>query len=97
MSNERIAKNVYIGMPVREFLRFADDRANLEAMTTYDTVYSLEVAGYVDDEYGVVGKKLFHFDSNGKLVRMESRDFREGHGRYRRPDDHRPGDRERRP
>lgn len=78
MSNEHIADNIHIGMSLKEFLGFADKKANLEVLTPEETVYSLDVVGYgAGDGYTVVGKKLFHFDRNDKLFKMDTRDFRD--------------------
>jgi hypothetical protein len=74
-----VAKKVYIGMPVDEFKKLAGVRAEIEAITLDYTVYRIdEWAGPTDDRY-VNGAKFFHFDSNGRLFQVDSRDFNASH------------------
>ena len=61
-------------MPLKEFLSFAGEYANLETLTQDSTVYSLDYS--LEGSLGVAGKKLFHFDTEGKLIKMDSEDFR---------------------
>lgn len=69
-----IANRTQLGMSVAEFKRIAGYKAELDAMTTDYTVYRLkEYAGPEGHEY-VASVKLFHFDSRGRLVEVETRD-----------------------
>ena len=77
LTNPSIAENIRAGMTLKEFLWFAGEKAGLEALTPASTVYSIEYYGIMPGGgYSVAGKRLFHFDSEGKLVKMESEDFR---------------------
>ncbi len=86
-----VSKKVYIGMPVEDFRKIAGSAAELETMTVEATVYRMDVC---EGEI-VVGAKYFHFDSQGCLFQMYSRDFRDnhrgrGHGERERVPDRRP-------
>ncbi len=72
-----VIKQSYLGMPVKDFKTLAGDAAKIDVLSADGTVYSLEYTGLtLDGGYRVVGKKLFHFDTEGKLIKMDSEDFR---------------------
>jgi hypothetical protein len=93
---DSVAQQVRIGMSIDEFKRLAGTSAEIEAMTVEYTVYRIDVwDGPTDDRY-VSGAKFFHFDSKGRLFRVDSIDFdayRRNHHHGDR-NGHRHGDRE---
>lgn len=70
-----VAKRSYIGMSVAEFKKLTGGVFTIETMTTEYTVYRTnEWSGPPEHRY-ISGAKFFHFDANGRLVRIDSRDF----------------------
>ena len=70
-----IANQVRIGMSVDDFKKLAGQHAELDAMTLDSSVYRIEhFAGPEDNRY-VASVKLYHFDSKGHLVEVETRDL----------------------
>ncbi len=73
-SPSAIANEVRIGMSVDEFKKLAGQHAELDALTADYSVYRIEhFAGPEEDRY-VASVKLYHFDSKGHLVRVETHD-----------------------
>lgn len=69
-----VAKHSYIGMSVDEFKKLTGGDFSIETMTPEYAVYRVyEWSGPTDHRY-ISGAKFFHFDSKGRLVRIESRD-----------------------
>ncbi len=78
-----VAKEAYIGMSIKEFKRLAGPTAELEAMTADYTVYRIDIINAYNEQTAVSGAKFFHFDANGKLYKIDSKDFRWYDGRRR--------------
>jgi hypothetical protein len=70
-----VAKRSHIGMSFPEFKRLSGGDFDLETMTPEYSVYRIdEWSGPAERRY-ISGAKFFHFDSNSKLTRIESRDL----------------------
>lgn len=70
-----IAGKAEIGMSVREFKRLAGAQAELESLTAHERVYRIdEYDGDTDHRY-VSGYKLFYFDRDERLFKIESHDI----------------------
>jgi hypothetical protein len=80
----RVADKVYLGMPVKDFQQLAGSAAKLEALSPDATVYRINIY----DNGNVVGGKYFHFDSEGRLFKMDSSDFRDNPWMRERRHDH---------
>jgi hypothetical protein len=69
-----VARSAEIGMSLNEFKRMAGLQAELDMLTASETVYRMnEYSGDVDHHY-VSSYKLFFFDSEERLYKIESRD-----------------------
>lgn len=63
-----LASQVYIGMPMSDFIAVSQGKAKLDSMKDGWTIYKAydrDVNGYVKDT------KFFYFDSNSKLAQMD--------------------------
>jgi opacity protein-like surface antigen len=70
-----VANRSYIGMSVAEFKKLTGGHFGVETMTAEHTVYRInEWSGPTGNRY-ISGAMLFHFDSRGRLFKIDSRDF----------------------
>lgn len=69
-----VANRVRIGMHVNEFKQLAGSSLQIDGMTEEHTVYRIDNHNIGTPDY-VVSATLFHFDSDKRLVRVETRDF----------------------
>ncbi len=75
MSASDVANRVQLGMSVGEFKKLAGQHAELDAMTLDGSVYRIDQwAGPADHRY-VRGARCYRFDSKGRLVEVETREF----------------------
>lgn len=69
------ADQVYIGMPISEFRELTGKKASIEAMESGYTVFKM------NDFNAWTGSrtetKFFYFDSEGKLYKIDSGEFKE--------------------
>ncbi len=80
MTASGIAGKARLGMSIRDFQRLAGSQAELESMTAEGIVYRIdEYSSYNDHRY-VSGAKLFYFDRNERLYKIDSRNSRDGFG-----------------
>lgn len=75
-TSSSVANRVYVGMPVAEFLGHAGRDAKIEAMEPGLTVYRIDDYNLYDGHSFLTGVKLFYFDGEQKLFKMDSQDFR---------------------
>jgi hypothetical protein len=69
------SRQVYIGMPIKDFQDIAGKKAKLEAMESGYTVYRMND---YDVWYGYkTDTKFFYFDSNGKLYKVDGGEFKQ--------------------
>ena len=69
-----LANQVYIGMPIADFISLSQGKARLESMNDGMTIYRATDTNA--DRY-VTNTKFFYFDSNGKLVKMDGGELRQ--------------------
>lgn len=71
-----VANHSHIGMSVAEFKKLSGGNFSVEEMTTKYTIYRIDEwsTGPADHRY-ISGATYFHFDSEGRLFRIDSRDF----------------------
>ena len=65
-----MANKAYIGMSLSEFLKKAGNDAQLESLDKVKTVYRIH--DYKSGTQNIIATKLFYFDSQNKLYRIES-------------------------
>jgi hypothetical protein len=82
-----VARRSHIGMSFAEFKKLTGGNFNVEEMTPKYAIYRLEEwSGPTDNRY-MSGAQYFHFDANGRLFKIDSRNFppppmrRNGHRR----------------
>jgi hypothetical protein len=70
-----VSNQVYLGMPIDKFKEIAGKKAILEAMESGYTVYKI----YDYDAWtgAITETKFYYFDSNAKLVKIDSGQFRQ--------------------
>ncbi len=63
-----LASQVYVGMPIADFIAASQGKAEIDTMKDGWTIYR----AYDKDADGwVIKTKFFYFDSNGKLAKMD--------------------------
>jgi PBP1b-binding outer membrane lipoprotein LpoB len=73
LSPSDIANRVELGMTVAEFKRLAGSYAQLDALRADGSVYRIDKHNIGIPDY-VVSTTLFHFNADGRLVEVETRD-----------------------
>ena len=64
-----VSSKCYIGMPLEEFKKLANNKAKIEALENNMTVYRMND---FDAWTGVItDTKFYYFDSNGKLLKID--------------------------
>lgn len=66
-------KQVYIGMPIKEFYKITGKKTKLEVMESGYTVYRMH--DYNTWTGALTDTKFFYFDSNAKLHRVANKCF----------------------
>jgi hypothetical protein len=67
-------KQVYIGMPIKDFQIIAGKKAKIETMESGYTVYRMN--DYDPITGAIIDTKFFYFDSNSKLYKVDGGQFR---------------------
>jgi len=70
-----VSNQCYIGMPIKEFLSIAGNKASLEAMEAGYTVYRIN--DYDSWTGALIDTKFYYFDSNAKLVKIDGGQFKQ--------------------
>lgn len=69
------SRQVYIGMPIKEFQEIAGKKAKLEAMESGYTVYRMN--DYDAWTGAKIDTRFFYFDSDGKLYKVDGGEFKQ--------------------
>lgn len=69
------SRQVYVGMPIKDFREIAGKKAKLEAMESGYTVYRMN--DYDAWTGARTDTKFFYFDSNGKLYKVDGGEFKQ--------------------
>jgi hypothetical protein len=70
-----VSNKIYLGMPISEFRKLAGKKASLEAMESGYTVYRIN--DYDAWSGARTDTKFYYFDSNAKLVKVDSGEFKQ--------------------
>jgi cytidylate kinase len=74
LSGAEVANRVRLGMSVNEFKKLAGQHAELDAMSSLGSVYRIDKHNIGIPDY-VVSVTLYHFDADGRLTEVETRDL----------------------